>query len=148
MANTWILKETNTHQDHVIAHVIGATVQAYFVFDEVLYLLLDIGFIWNIFLDGEMGLLPHPVAVSELEIDSQTREQIKRDIDVVLSSRTRDLAQLNRPPVACLINEVSFFAADGRRLFVLAGELGSLELETSLTNATVEVREQEVRGQI
>lgn len=141
MANTWILKETNTHQDHVIAHVIGATVLAYFIFDEVLYLLLDIGFVWNIFLDGEMGLLPHPVAVSELEIDRQTREQIKNDIEAVLSSRTQDLAQLHQLPVACLINEVNFFAADERRLFVLVGELGSLEFETSLANGTIEVRE-------
>ena len=33
----WTVAETNTHQDHVIAHVIGATVVGYFVWDETAY---------------------------------------------------------------------------------------------------------------
>ena len=59
----WVALETSTHQDHVIAHVVGATIRGYLLFDETAYLLLDIGFVWNIYLDGEMGLVPHPVAV-------------------------------------------------------------------------------------
>ena len=141
MADTWTPSDTNTHQDHVIAHVIGATVLAYIVLDEVLYVLLDIGFVWNIFLDGEMGLLPHPVAVNELEVDNQTREQIKKEIDGILSGRTQDLVQLAQPAVACLLTEVNLFASDDRRLLVLAGEPGSLEIETSLESGTIELRE-------
>ena len=69
----WELAETNTHQDHVIAHVIGATVLAHFILDETAYLLLDIGFIWNIYLDGEMGLVPQSVAVAELDADESLK---------------------------------------------------------------------------
>ena len=51
----WHSRETTTHQDHVIAHVVGARVLGYFILDEALHLLLDIGFVWMVFLDGEMG---------------------------------------------------------------------------------------------
>ncbi|HYU99172.1 MAG TPA: hypothetical protein VE977_10120, partial [Pyrinomonadaceae bacterium] len=96
---SWTPKDTTTHQDHVIAHVLGATFLGYFVFEEALYVLLDIGFIWTIFLDGEMGLLPHPVAVSELEIGEEAKEQIKRDIDVLLSDgATETLLRFHLPP--------------------------------------------------
>ncbi len=54
---SWTAAETNKHQDHVIAHVIGATPLEYFIHDETAYVLLDIGFIWNIYLDMEMGLV-------------------------------------------------------------------------------------------
>lgn len=67
----WTPAETNTHQDHVIAHVIGATPESYFIWDETAYLVLDIGFIWNIYLDMEMGLVPHRLAMSELGIDPE-----------------------------------------------------------------------------
>src|SRR5678815_87061 len=81
----WIPRQTNTHQDHVIAHVLDATVLGSFVFDEALYILLDIGFVWTIFLDGEMGLLPHPVAINELDIDAERKQAIKRDTDLLLT---------------------------------------------------------------
>ena len=48
----------------MIAHVIGASVLGHFVWDETAYLLLDIGFIWNIYLDGEMGLVPQTLALT------------------------------------------------------------------------------------
>ena len=60
---TWTMAETNTHQDHVIAHVIGATPLGHFIWDETAYIVLDIGFIWNIYLDMQMGLLPQGVAI-------------------------------------------------------------------------------------
>ena len=81
MIEEWMANETNTHQDHVIAHVIGATVVGYFILDETLHVLLDIGFVWTMFVDGEMGLLPHPVATAELAVNDQTRSEIRADID-------------------------------------------------------------------
>ena len=36
----------------------------HFVWDETAYLLLDIGFIWNIYLDGEMGLVQQTLAMT------------------------------------------------------------------------------------
>src|SRR6185436_14679604 len=111
MTEEWLATETNTHQDHVIAHVIGATVLGYFVFDEALYVLLDIGFVWTIFLDGEMSLLPHPVAIKELEIDEQVRKEIEADINLLLGDNplTEKLLRMNAPAVDCRIEDVSFF---------------------------------------
>ena len=136
----WTPQETTTHQDHVIAHVLGATFLGYFVFEEALYVLLDIRFIWTIFLDGEMGLLPHPVAVSELEIGEEAKEQIKRDIDVLLSDgATETLLRFHLPPLPCQIKEVSFFSAGERRRLLIAGEEANLAIETSFETAEVQV---------
>src|SRR5258705_9576387 len=116
----WTPQDTTTHQDHVIAHVLGATFLGYFVFDEALYVLLDIGFVWTIFLDGEMGLLPHPVTVSELEVDGEMRQQIKADMDLLLSDKALDDQSLLRMKLPrgdskpCRIEEVEFFE-DGER---------------------------------
>ena len=137
---SWTPKDTTTHQDHVIAHVLGATFLGYFVFEEALYVLLDIGFVWTIFLDGEMGLLPHPVAVNELEIDAAAKEQIKSDIDVLLSDgATESLLRIQLPPLPCQIKDVSFFAGGARRRLLIAGEEANLTIETSLETAEVQV---------
>lgn len=144
MTDAWTPHETTTHQDHVIAHVLGATFLGYFVFDEVLYILLDIGFVWTIFLDGEMGLLPHPVAVSELEIDNEIKEQIKSDIDKLLSADVTP-AGLLRMKLApdldklCRITEVGFFADGDSRLLLITGEEANVRIETSLATAEVQV---------
>ena len=136
----WTPRDTTTHQDHVIAHVLGATFLGYFVFDEVLYVLLDIGFVWSIFLDGEMGLLPHPVAVSELEITADIKAELKADVDVLLSDgRAQEPTRLLRPPVECRIKDVSFFAAGETRRLVIVGEDANMVIETSLLTAEIRV---------
>jgi hypothetical protein len=139
----WTPKDTTTHQDHVIAHVLGATVLSYLIFDEALYVLLDIGFIWTIFLDSEMTLLPYPVAVGELEIDELTREQIKADIDLLLSdnSSAGELLRMQMPRVDCRITDVNVFANEEQRRLVLAGEEANLGIETSLMTAEIRVYE-------
>jgi len=114
----WQTAETNTHQDHVIAHVIGASVLRYFVWDETAYLLLDIGFIWNIYLDGEMGLLPEALALAELKVDENLRrwEQV---------------------PSPSPIESVDLFESeDGRRLVVNCEDL-KITLETSFTTREI-----------
>ena len=139
VTDIWQPNDTTTHQDHVIAHVIGATVLGYFVFEEALYILLDIGFVWTIFLDGEMGLLPYPVAVSELEMDGETKEQIKADIDVLLGNEasSEKLLRLTRAPVESQIKDVSFFTAGDRRRLIVTGEEANLTIETSLATGEV-----------
>ena len=141
MTLDWQSRETTTHQDHVIAHVIGASALGYLVLNEALYILLDIGFVWMIFLDGEMGLLPHPVAVSELEIAEADRQQIKADIDVLLSDNGFDetLLQVIQPLVDCLIKDVNFFDQGDRRRLIITGEDATLGIETSLTTAEIQV---------
>jgi hypothetical protein len=116
----WRPAETNTHQDHVIAHVIGATVLAYFVWDETAYLLLDIGFIWNIYLDLEMGLRPQTLALAEMEMDE-------------------DLRRWEHVAMASPIQSVDVFESeDGRRL-VLNCEATTITLETSFTTREMNI---------
>ncbi len=68
-SSNWSPLETTTHQEHVIKHIVGATVLGWFIAGEAAHLLLDIGFLWTIYLDGEMNLLPQGVAISELDAD-------------------------------------------------------------------------------
>ena len=143
MIEEWIPLETNTHQDHVIAHVIGATVIGYFIFDETLHVLLDIGFVWSMFVDGEMGLLPHPVATAELAVSDETRNEIGADIDKLLAHKlhAEELRHLTQPKVECVITEVSFFASGDRRRLVVTGEEATLTIETSIETAEIRVYE-------
>lgn len=117
----WIPLETNTHQDHVIAHVIGATPLGHFVWDETAFILLDIGFIWNIYLDLEMGLVPHGVAIAELEADDEVKKELRSKVDLWL-------AEGNGSPIESI--EV-FESGPERRLVLNCGE-GNLIVETSL----------------
>ncbi|MEK6279841.1 MAG: hypothetical protein AABN95_05760 [Acidobacteriota bacterium] len=141
MTDPWIPRETTTHQDHVIAHVLGATVRGYFAFDEALHLLLDIGFVWTILLDGEMALLPHPVAIGEMELEERFREEIRADIDLLLSDNQADkeLLRMHAPSKECGISEVNFFEQGERRRLLLTCEEASLAIETSLTTAEIQV---------
>ena len=148
MRHSWQLKDTTTHQDHVIAHVVGATVLGYWVFDEVLYLLLDIGFVWIIFLDGQMTLLPHPVAVSELEASEDVREAIKADIDLLLgdNGEVEKLSHVKAPPLHCLsdacrITSVEFFESGDDRRLLVHGEHASMNIQLSILNAQILVDE-------
>ena len=81
-----------------------------------------------IYLDGEMGLLPHPVAVGELEVDQEKRAQLQADIDALLRDvhRAEELTQLTHAPVECLIEEVKFYSMGEARKLLLAGEGDSL----------------------
>lgn len=141
MATEWSAKDTTTHQDHVIAHVLGATMLGHFTEDEALYVLLDIGFIWMIYLDGEMGLLPHPVAVGELEVGEEKRSEIRADIDLLLREglRSEGLRRFTLAPVNCLIEEVTFHASGDERRLLIAGEEDSLTVETSLSSGDINV---------
>lgn len=143
MSEAWHPTETTTHQEHVIAHVLGATVLGHVSLDETLHVLLDIGFVWTIFLDGQMGLLPHPVAVNELEITATMKSQIKNDVELLLSnSRSPEgLGHLIAAPVGCQITDVTIFEQDDRRRLIIAGEEASLVIETSLTTGEIDVYE-------
>src|SRR5215218_4841914 len=114
---TWTVAETNTHQDHVIAHVIGASVLGHFVWDETAYLLLDIGFVWNIYLDGEMGLVPETLAMAELRAD------IEDDFE--------NVTRLVPLPTFSPIQSVDFYKNHDARRLVLNCEAGTIELEMS-----------------
>jgi len=109
----WTAAETNTHQDHVIAHVIGATPLGHFIWDETAYVLLDIGFIWNIYLDMEMGLVPQSLAIAELN-------ELRAFVDQANNTSTGP------------IESVELFENGNERRLVLNCESGKLLIETSL----------------
>ena len=118
---TWTPLDTNTHQDHVIAHVIGATPMGHFIWDETAFILLDIGFIWNIYLDLEMGLVPHSVAIAELEAADEVKNELRSKVDLWLHEG-------NGSP----IESVEIFESGDERRLVVNCEKGNLTLETSL----------------
>ena len=124
----------------MIAHVVGATVLGYFVFDETAFFLLDIGFIWHLYLDGEMGLRPHPVAISELDTDQSTKSQLQREVDGALQQRPYEEGKLLQLlPNASPIQSVDFFVRENSRRFVISCEEGSIVVETSLDSSEVTV---------
>jgi hypothetical protein len=113
----WTVLETNTHQDHVIAHVIGATPVGHFVWDETAYVILDIGFIWNIYLNLEMGLVPERLAISELEADEATKSEL-------LQASNEE---------ASPIESVELFKNEDERRLVMNLERGALVIEMSIS---------------
>ena len=116
---SWTAAETNKHQDHVIAHVIGATPLEYFIHDETAYVLLDIGFIWNIYLDLEMGLVPERLALSELDVDAESLQKTSVDYGPIES--------------------VEVFEDGQERRLVLNCEQGAWVIETSLSHRWIRV---------
>lgn len=138
----WQSRETNTHQEHVIAHVLGTRVQGYFIWDETAFLLLDIGFIWNIFLDGEMGLVPHPVAIKELVADDELKQLLKDDIDCLGRNCDQEsLSKMKLSSVDSPIDAVDFYENGNERRLLLTCEDGTLVVETSLDTAEVKIYE-------
>jgi hypothetical protein len=125
---TWTVFETNTHQDHVIAHVIGATPLGHFSWDETAFILLDIGFIWNIYLDLQMGLLPHPVAIAELEADETTKNELRSDVDLLLRGETPSRMGYVENPTP--IQSVEVLESETARRLVLICEQGQVVIET------------------
>ncbi|MGB7925799.1 MAG: hypothetical protein WCF57_21350 [Pyrinomonadaceae bacterium] len=135
----WSPQETGKHQDHVIAHVVGATVLGFFVAGEAAHVLLDIGFIWTIYLDGEMGLVPQSVAVDELDVDETVKAELLSDASLLHNEGhgASDLKRFIASPAPCLIGEVSFYADAERRRILMTGEEESLAIETSLATGEI-----------
>jgi hypothetical protein len=145
ISSNWIQIETTTHQDHVIAHVVGATVLGWFIAGEAAHLLLDIGFLWTIYLDGEMNLLPQGVAISELdadELNSADKTELAFDAQLLLSEgrEANGLQRFTAASVECLTQAVDFFTANSGRRLVVRGEVANIEIETSLESNEITLR--------
>jgi hypothetical protein len=128
---TWSVLETSTHQDHVIAHVVGATPLGHFIWDETVYLLLDIGFIWNIYLNLEMGLLPHPVTIVELEAEDSIKSELRSDVDTLLRGGT-EIVRMQALAHPGPIQSVELLESENSRRMVLVCEEGNVVIETFL----------------
>lgn len=138
----WSPSETNTHQDHVIAHVVGTTVLGHFVFDQAAHVLLDIGFIWTIFVDGEMGLVPQSMAIKELELDDDAKTELLADAQLLHNGgrEAEGLTRIRPAPVDCLIMEVTFYArGDDERRILVSGEDASIAINTLLLTGEIHI---------
>jgi|SRR5437867_7021348 len=140
----WQETETTTHQDHVIKHVIGATVLGWVIAGEAAHLLLDIGFLWTIYLDGEMNLLPQGVAITELDADdlnSVDKTELTFDADLLLNEgrEASGLKRFTAAPVECLITDVNVLSLDSQRRIIIKGQSGALNVQTSLESGEITV---------
>src|SRR5947208_15754037 len=119
----WTKAETNTHQDHVIAHIVGATVLGSFVADEAAHFVLDIGFIWTILLDGEMALTLERTALAELNAPEAERAALSADVRALYEVGAHALLTRVTPaPDGCQIESVEFYIAEGRRKLLIKCE--------------------------
>ncbi len=113
-SSEWSPLETTTHQEHVIKHVVGATVLGWFIAGEAAHLLLDMGFLWTIYLDGEMNLLP------------EGRE-------------ATGLKRFMAAPIECLIHAVDIQGSNSRRRVLIQGEMENLNVESSIEAGEISV---------
>ena len=144
----WIELETSTYQDHVIKHVLGATVLGWVVIEDALHLLLDVGLLWTIYINGEMSLMAQGVAIQDLQSDTLSRSevmQLSNDAQRLISEgrETTDLARFASAPVECTITTVEVFAADAQRRIVIAGESAEIKIETSLDRSSFAIEASE-----
>lgn len=137
---SWQAAETNTHQDHVVAHVVGATVLGYFVADEAAHFVLDIGFIWTILLDGEMALTLERTALAELNVSAEERALLVADTRTLYEPDTdAPLARITPAPDACQLASVEFYTDEPGRRLLLRCEDKTICVETELTTGAVEI---------
>ena len=141
MTDEWSPEQTGTHQDHVIAHVIGATVLGYFEADDALHLALDIGFIWTLFPDAEMGLLPQSFALKELNLGEAERASLKDELRRLHEEEfdADAFALLTPAPNGCLIEEVRLLARGTLRKLEIQGDMAGLVIVASPTTGEMSV---------
>ena len=133
----WTVLETSTYQDHVIKHVLGATVLGWVVIADAMHVLLDVGLLWTIYVNAEMSLMAQHVAIEDLESDELNHEavlQLTSDAQRLISEgrEATDLERFAGAPVDCTIIAVEVYAASSQRRIAIAGETADIEVETSL----------------
>ncbi|HMF55704.1 MAG TPA: hypothetical protein VK619_05055 [Pyrinomonadaceae bacterium] len=133
MDSEWIHQETDNYSDHVIEHVKGTTVLGYFLAEEAIHLLLDIGFILTIYADAQMALTIQSLCISELTLEDYVKAELLNDIQLLHDEgrAAEGLAWITPAPADCLITDVSIYALDERRRIMLTGEDESILVETS-----------------
>src|SRR4051812_41760965 len=115
----WQPVETSTYEDHVIKHVLGATVFGWVVIDDAMHLLLDVGLLWTIYVNAEMSLMAQSVAIQDLESDTLSGSEVRQlssDAQRLISEgrEATDLDRFVSAPVECTITSVDVFASEGQ----------------------------------
>jgi hypothetical protein len=141
----WTELETSTFQDHVIKHVLGATVLGWIVLGDAAHLLLDVGLLWTIYVTAEMDLMARSVAIADLEGDDVSRSdtlQFESDAQLLISEgrEATGLVRLTAAPVECVIRGVSLFSFDSQRRILIEGERADIEVITNLDNSELTIR--------
>src|ERR1041385_1214637 len=136
-SESWLPLETSTYEDHVIKHVLGATVLGWVVLDDAMHLLLDVGLLWTIYVNGEMSLMAQGVAIQDLKSDTLSSAEVMQlsdDAERLISEgrEATDLVRFVSAPVEARIISVDVFPADAQRRIVIVGESAGIKIETSL----------------
>ncbi len=132
----WTEIETSTYQEHVIKHVLGATILGWAVIADAVHVLLDVGLLWTIYVNAEMNLMAQAVAIQDLEGVDATRDDVAAlaaDADL-LNSKGRaatGLTLFTAAPLECTIKSVELFGEDAQHRILILGEKANIEIETT-----------------
>jgi hypothetical protein len=140
----WAELETSTFQDHVIKHVLGATVLGWIVIEDAAHLLLDVGLLWTVYVTAEMDLMAQSVAIQDLEsgdISHADILQFEADAESLISEgrEATGLVRFTAAPVECVIGGVELFSWDARRRILIVGEQANIEIITNLDTSELTI---------
>jgi hypothetical protein len=140
----WIELETSTYQDHVIKHVLGATVLGWIIIGDAVHLLLDVGLLWTIYVTTEMDLMSQSVAIQDLAGENVSHSdilQFESDAQLLISKgrEATGLLRLTGAPVECIVCGVALFSSDSQRRIMIAGEQADIEIVTSLDSSALTI---------
>ena len=143
---SWTELETSTYQHHVIKHVIGATVLGWFIAEDAVHFVLDVGLLWTVYVNGEMNLMALFVAIEDLESDELPKsvvDELTSDAQALIDQgrEAGGLKRFTAASVGCLVDEVNLFSADSQRRIVIHGETGTIEIRTSTDDGLINVSE-------
>ena len=137
----WAEAGADTYREHVVAHVVGATVLGHFETEDALHLLLDIGFVWTVFVDGQMLLRHERLALAELDIAEETRAALAEDFDELQGEAAAGGRLSHARRARCLVREVSLYESGARRRLVVRGDAAGLLVESRADAGGVTVRD-------
>ncbi len=135
----WSQAELSRYQEHVIAHVLGATALGYIILDDAAYVLLDIALIWTVYTSGEMALMPQGVVISDLEADDDLKRELLTDVERLHRGETESAARIKPLPAEFLITEVSLYAKGALNRVTLEAEEASFTFEGSPETGEIKV---------
>ena len=143
---SWTELETSTYQHHVIKHVIGATVLGWFIAEDAVHFVLDVGLLWTVYVNGEMNLMALFVAIEDLESDELPKsviDELTSDAQALIDQgrEAGGLKHFTAASVGCLVDEINLFSADSQRRIVIHGEAGTIEIRTSPDDGLISVSE-------
>ena len=87
-----------------------------------------------------MGLVPHSMALGELNVSDDERATITADVGALYEAGTSArLAHVTPAPDNCLIEAVEFYANETGRRLLLQCEGARLSVETEFTTGAIEI---------